>query len=169
MSTFLKKFYFVNNKFLNLSPQDANGLVFFSDRELSLFFEKFANILGFSGRKRQFWGLFREVFFLLRLNFRLDVRQYFKKILSDYVVLIGIKPVRKRSIIVKELRFLQCDQAFGLFSRWLKSAINIRAERTLAEKIYNEFVDINSGIGSTLRRRNEYVIKVLEIKKQLYI
>lgn len=169
MSTFLKKFYFGNNKFLNLSPQDADGLVFFSDRELSLFFEKFANILGFSGRKRQFWGLFREVFFLFRLNSGKDVRSFFKQILSDYVVFIGIKPVRKRSVIVKELRFLQCDQAFGLFSRWIKSAINIRAERTLAEKIYNEFIDISSGMGSTLRRRNEHITKVIEIKKQLYI
>lgn len=167
MSTFLYKFYFRNS--LRIPSYNKDGLVFFSDKDLAFFFEKLANILGFAGKKRKIFGIFRKVFFLIRLTFNVDVRSFFKKMLSDYIVFLGIKPVRKRTIIIKELYFLEYDKAFGLFCRWFKFALGLRSERNLSERVFKEFMEISLGTGLTLRKRQDHINKVSEIKKQLYL
>lgn len=166
MSTFLYKFYFRD------SQKDSSykgGLVFVSNGDISFFFEKLANVLGLAGRKRKFISTFRKVFFLVRKTYNMDVKDFFRDILSKFVVFIGIKIVRKRSVMVKELCFLKHDKAFGLFCRWFKFALSLRSERNLEDKIFKEFVDLSLGKGSTFRKRQEHISKILEIKKQLYL
>lgn len=172
MSTYLNYFYFkgrgrwliprnCNNSFYNVKRMSRSDLI--------LFFNKLASILMFSGKKGKIFSILKKVFLLLEVKFNCSIFEIFELILRKYIVFIGIRMNRRAGTPIKDLCLLDLDRAYGLFGRWVKSALLSRKERSLVEKMFIEFSGVYEGEGGfILLERERYLQKISEIRGKLY-
>jgi ribosomal protein S7 len=112
--------------------------------------------------KKGFKKKARQVFFnfliLLKKKFLLNVssNDFLKDIFEKKKPCVAFVQRKVASVVYTIPVYIKPDRASCTIVRWFIENASLRSERTLSEKLFFEFLDLQNGVGKTIRKLEEY-------------
>lgn len=117
---------------------------------------KFLQILIKKGKKAKALKVFLNLLKNLKqneINSSLTSRQIISKSFLNARPLLHVKKVRKSSKVFYLPKIINTEQKISLSVHWLIKSVNARKEKTLEERLQNEFLDCFSNKGLTINKK----------------
>ena len=116
---------------------------------------KFINGLMLDGKKSLAEGMFYEALDLVSAKVKEDPLSIFKKAMENVKPILEVKSRRVGGATYQVPIEVRSDRKQALSIRWLIGSARARTERTMVEKLANEFIDAANKRGAAIKKKED--------------